>query len=200
MRSLLESGSGPAKDCLAPSARRARRAQLLPGPWTSSANLSISFNPMKVRMPQRATLSFSVSNPLGAADLLLHGAEQPARLGAVHLRRSDAALRARLRLDDEALQVRGEPALRQHQSAVQLLPRAGDAHHAAARRRRSDARAPAAHAAARSRAHETGPADARVPAQGDVRHRRHHQPDRRRSCGRATRSSSPGRRRTASRR
>jgi hypothetical protein len=43
------------------------------GPWTSSANLSISFNPMKVKMPQRTTLSFSVSNPLGAADILAHG-------------------------------------------------------------------------------------------------------------------------------
>ena len=28
---------------------------------------------MKVRLPQRATLSFSVSNPLGAADLIAHG-------------------------------------------------------------------------------------------------------------------------------
>jgi hypothetical protein len=43
------------------------------GPWTTNANLNISFNPLKVRLPQRATLSFSVSNPLGAADLLLHG-------------------------------------------------------------------------------------------------------------------------------
>jgi len=43
------------------------------GPWTSSANLSFTFNPVRVRMPQRATLSFNVSNPLGAADLLLHG-------------------------------------------------------------------------------------------------------------------------------
>jgi hypothetical protein len=43
------------------------------GPWTSSANLNVSFNPSKLRLPQRATLSFAVSNPLGAADLLLHG-------------------------------------------------------------------------------------------------------------------------------
>jgi hypothetical protein len=35
--------------------------------------MSISFNPVKVRMPQRATLSFQLSNPLGAADLLMHG-------------------------------------------------------------------------------------------------------------------------------
>jgi hypothetical protein len=41
--------------------------------WTQSAFLSISFNPLKLRLPQRATLSFQVGNPLGAADLLLHG-------------------------------------------------------------------------------------------------------------------------------
>jgi hypothetical protein len=35
--------------------------------------MSISFNPVKVRMPKRATLSLQLSNPLGAADLLLHG-------------------------------------------------------------------------------------------------------------------------------
>jgi hypothetical protein len=35
--------------------------------------MSFSFNPIKMRMPQRATLSFAVTNPLGAADLMLHG-------------------------------------------------------------------------------------------------------------------------------
>jgi hypothetical protein len=35
--------------------------------------MSFTFNPLKVRMPQRASLSFQLSNPLGAADLLLHG-------------------------------------------------------------------------------------------------------------------------------
>ena len=73
MRSLLESGSGPAKDCLARQLGALASRNSCRGPWTSNANLSISLNPMKVRMPQRATLSFSVSNPLGAADLLLHG-------------------------------------------------------------------------------------------------------------------------------
>ncbi|MBW8769422.1 MAG: TonB-dependent receptor [Gemmatimonadetes bacterium] len=73
MRSLLESGSGPAKDCLARQLGAIAARNSCRGPWTSNANLSISLNPMKVRLPQRATLSFSVSNPLGAADLLLHG-------------------------------------------------------------------------------------------------------------------------------
>jgi hypothetical protein len=73
MRSLLETGSGPARDCLAKQKGTIAARNSCRGPWTSNANLSISLNPMKVRMPQRATLSFSVSNPLGAADLLLHG-------------------------------------------------------------------------------------------------------------------------------
>jgi hypothetical protein len=38
--------------------------------------MTVTFNPLKVRMPQRATLSFQVSNPLGGADLLLHGSNR----------------------------------------------------------------------------------------------------------------------------
>ena len=73
IRELLASGSGPAKECLTSQLGRLAERNSCQGPWTSSANLSISFNAVKVRMPQRATLSFSVSNPLGGADLLLHG-------------------------------------------------------------------------------------------------------------------------------
>ncbi|HEV7991525.1 MAG TPA: carboxypeptidase-like regulatory domain-containing protein [Gemmatimonadaceae bacterium] len=73
MRTLLQNGSGPAKECLLSQLGTVASRNSCTGPWTSSANLSISFNPLKVRLPQRATLSFSVSNPLGAADLLLHG-------------------------------------------------------------------------------------------------------------------------------
>jgi hypothetical protein len=39
----------------------------------STSNLLLSFNPTRIRLPQRATLSFQLSNPLGAADFLLHG-------------------------------------------------------------------------------------------------------------------------------
>jgi hypothetical protein len=73
MRTLLTSGSGPAKDCLNAQLGQLAGRNSCQGPWTSSANLSISFNPTKVRLPQRATLSFSVSNPLGAADIIAHG-------------------------------------------------------------------------------------------------------------------------------
>ncbi len=43
------------------------------GPWSSNASLSVTLNRAKFRMPQRAQLDFSLSNPLGAADLLLNG-------------------------------------------------------------------------------------------------------------------------------
>jgi hypothetical protein len=73
MSALLESGSGPAKECLTSQLGNLAGRNSCTGPWTSSANLSIALNPTKFRLPQRATLSFSVSNPLGAADLVLHG-------------------------------------------------------------------------------------------------------------------------------
>lgn len=72
MRALLASSSGRVRDCLAGQLGRVAGRNSCQGPWTHNANLSISFNPIKVRMPQRATLSFNISNPLGAADLLLH--------------------------------------------------------------------------------------------------------------------------------
>lgn len=43
------------------------------GPWSSNASLTITLDRAKFRMPQRASLNFSLSNPLGAADLALNG-------------------------------------------------------------------------------------------------------------------------------
>jgi hypothetical protein len=73
IQALLDHGSGAARDCLRNQLGLLAARNSCEGPWTSTANLSLTFNPMRVRMPQRATLSFNISNPLGAADLLLHG-------------------------------------------------------------------------------------------------------------------------------
>jgi uncharacterized membrane protein YgcG len=73
MRDLLATSTGSARECLEKQLGTLAARNSCTGPWTTNANLNISFNPLKVRLPQRATLSFSVSNPLGAADLLLHG-------------------------------------------------------------------------------------------------------------------------------
>ena len=43
-------------------------------PWSSSASLTLTLDRAKFRMPQRASLNFSLSNPLGAADLAFNRA------------------------------------------------------------------------------------------------------------------------------
>jgi hypothetical protein len=73
MRALLTNGSGSARDCLARQLGSIATRTSCQGPWYSTANLTFSFNPLKVRLPQRANLTFQISNPLGAADLLMHG-------------------------------------------------------------------------------------------------------------------------------
>jgi carboxypeptidase family protein len=73
MQELLTHGSKAARDCLSSQLGHLAERNSCQGPWTTTANLSITFNPVKVRMPQRASLSFNLSNPLGAADMMLHG-------------------------------------------------------------------------------------------------------------------------------
>jgi hypothetical protein len=73
MQSLLNSATGNARECLVKQLGALAARNSCQGPWTSSATMSLSFNPLKFRMPQRATLSLQIGNPLGAADLLLHG-------------------------------------------------------------------------------------------------------------------------------
>ncbi|MDB4879181.1 MAG: hypothetical protein JWL60_627 [Gemmatimonadetes bacterium] len=73
MRALLASGAPEARACLARQLGEIASRMSCEGPWTSSATLGISFNPVKLRLPRRANLSFQLNNPLAAADLLLHG-------------------------------------------------------------------------------------------------------------------------------
>jgi len=76
MRSLLAGGSGSARRCLESQIGRIAARNSCQGPWTSVSNLTLSLNPTRVRLPQRATVSFQLSNPLGAADFLLHGEDR----------------------------------------------------------------------------------------------------------------------------
>jgi hypothetical protein len=73
MQSLLNGGSSAARECLNSQLGKLAERNSCQGPWTSTASMSISFNPLKVRLPQRASLTFQLSNPLYAADLLVHG-------------------------------------------------------------------------------------------------------------------------------
>ena len=73
MQSLLGGGSREARSCLSRQLGRLAGRNSCQGPWSSTASMSFTFNPTKVRMPQRASISFQLSNPLGAADMMLHG-------------------------------------------------------------------------------------------------------------------------------
>jgi hypothetical protein len=75
INALLATGSKGARECLSGQVGRLASRYSCEGPWTSTATMSFSFNPIKVRMPQRASLSFQLSNPLGAADLLVNGSD-----------------------------------------------------------------------------------------------------------------------------
>jgi hypothetical protein len=101
MQSLLASASSDARDCLERQLGALALRNSCKGVWTQTAFLSVSLNPLKLRLPQRATLSFQVGNPLGAADLLLHGSKnlrgwgQPAQPDAtlLYVRGFDASTR-----------------------------------------------------------------------------------------------------------
>jgi hypothetical protein len=70
---LIPNAPDNVRDCLEKQRGQLAGRNSCQGPWYSTASMSFSFNPLKVRMPHRASLSFQVSNPLGAADLLMHG-------------------------------------------------------------------------------------------------------------------------------
>jgi hypothetical protein len=75
MQQLIANSSGGARDCLLKQLGQLAGRSSCIGPWTQSAVLSISFNPVKVWMPQRTSISLQIANPLGAADLMVNGSD-----------------------------------------------------------------------------------------------------------------------------
>ena len=73
MARLLANTSGAACACLEKQLGRIAERNSCHGPWTSNASLIITLDRAKFRMPHRSSISFSISNPLGAADLLVNG-------------------------------------------------------------------------------------------------------------------------------
>ena len=73
MTQLLAASSARVRSCLAGQFGQIAARNSCEGPWTTTGFLTIAFNPLRVKMPQRATLSLQVANPLGALDLAFHG-------------------------------------------------------------------------------------------------------------------------------
>lgn len=77
LQGLMDNGSDAARKCLRSQTGRIAERNSCVGPWTmGNTTLRLTVNPSKIRLPQRTTMSFTVSNPIGAADLLLHGQDK----------------------------------------------------------------------------------------------------------------------------
>ena len=75
MSELLANSTGGTKKCLQEQVGQIAGRNSCRGPWSSSASLNITVDRAKFRIPQRGALTFSLSNPLGGADLLLNGSD-----------------------------------------------------------------------------------------------------------------------------
>ncbi len=64
---------GSTRRCLERQVGRVAGYNSCRAPWASTAQLSLTLDRARFRLPQRAAVDVSVSNPLGAADLLLNG-------------------------------------------------------------------------------------------------------------------------------
>ncbi len=73
MRQLLDNSTGGTRDCLEAQLGHIASRNSCGTPWSSTANIQLQLDRAKFRMPQRANISFSLNNPLGAADLALNG-------------------------------------------------------------------------------------------------------------------------------
>jgi hypothetical protein len=73
MTSLLNGGTTSAKQCLATQLNKLATRGSCVSPWTTNANLQFRFNPQKIGLPKRTTIYFTLNNPLGLADLIVHG-------------------------------------------------------------------------------------------------------------------------------
>ena len=73
MRDLLDNGAESARSCLTAQMGKLAARGSCRAPWQTQANLSFRFNPQKLGLPKRASVNFSINNPLGLADLMLHG-------------------------------------------------------------------------------------------------------------------------------
>ena len=75
MSELLANASSSVRNCLQKQTGTIAGRNSCRGPWTTSAYLNISLDRAKFHIPQRGEISFGLSNPLGAADLLINGSD-----------------------------------------------------------------------------------------------------------------------------
>jgi len=72
MQQLFDHSTGRARSCLMKQLGQIAERNSCRGPWQTSGSLTMTIDRVKFRLPERTSVNFSVSNPMGAADLLLH--------------------------------------------------------------------------------------------------------------------------------
>ena len=73
MRSLLASSSPAVRGCLERQLNALASRGSCQAPWTAAGGVLVKFNPQKIGVPKRATVTLVLQNPLALADLALHG-------------------------------------------------------------------------------------------------------------------------------
>ena len=73
MNTLLNSGPSAGRKCLQRQLGTLAKRGSCQAPWFAQASLNFAFNPQKIGLPKRTSVNFAINNPLGLADLLLHG-------------------------------------------------------------------------------------------------------------------------------
>ena len=73
MRSLLGNTTPSVRDCLLRQLGTVAERGSCRAPWIANAGLIVKFNPQKIGLPKRATVTLQLQNPLALADLALHG-------------------------------------------------------------------------------------------------------------------------------
>ncbi|HTR79554.1 MAG TPA: hypothetical protein VMH39_15655, partial [Gemmatimonadaceae bacterium] len=73
MRQLLQGTTAGARECLLKQLGRIADRNSCRAPWSTTGNVAFTLDRVKFHMPQRATIQFSLSNPIGAADLVVNG-------------------------------------------------------------------------------------------------------------------------------
>lgn len=73
MQQLLDNSTAETRSCLQRQFGTIAGRNSCRGAWSSNATFNISIDRIKFRLPSRTSVQFSLSNPMGAADLLLNG-------------------------------------------------------------------------------------------------------------------------------
>jgi hypothetical protein len=75
MQNLLTNGSSAVRDCLRSQLGSVAGRNSCEGPWTTNMSLRVSLVSQALGLPQRATISLGVANPLTGIDALVHGSD-----------------------------------------------------------------------------------------------------------------------------